>query len=238
MANQMSRKKNSGYSNTLDVKDTLKALRHRMGESQRAFARTLGVTQGAIAQWESGLTSPSSMALMSIARIDPSNKRYWYEKAGQFYADVEQTVDAYREMFEIDKESNRTILHYGKIAGGEFRAAPDQAIAKLSFPNKWLPRPVQPISFTVEGDSMSPLIESGYIVLIDRYQTDPAKLVDRIIAASNGEGLTVKWLRKIGENYFLMPNNSIHPIIPFTEHHKIIGRVIKWIGEPPPVKRK
>lgn len=47
--------------------DNIRALRKSLHLSQSEFARLLYVTQGAVSQWEKGLTRPSSDQLTSIA---------------------------------------------------------------------------------------------------------------------------------------------------------------------------
>ena len=47
--------------------NSLKKLRKLRGLSQRDIARTLKVTQQAIASWENGRTEPSNMTLVEIA---------------------------------------------------------------------------------------------------------------------------------------------------------------------------
>ena len=83
---------------------------------------------------------------------------------------------------------------------------------------------------------MSPLIESGYIALVDRTQTNWPALVNRIVAVGDGEGLSLKWLRKLGKAYVLVPNNlnADNQMISVTPQHQVFGKVERWIGEPPP----
>lgn len=50
------------------LSNTLKQLRKSHGMSQADFAKAIGVTQGAISQWELGKTAPSSTQMQSIAQ--------------------------------------------------------------------------------------------------------------------------------------------------------------------------
>jgi len=43
--------------------------REAKGMTQEQFAKLVGVTQGAVAQWENGLTHPSFDKLMKIADV-------------------------------------------------------------------------------------------------------------------------------------------------------------------------
>lgn len=50
------------------LSDTLKELRLNHGLSQRKMAKHLNVTQGAISQWETGLTRPDTDMLIRISQ--------------------------------------------------------------------------------------------------------------------------------------------------------------------------
>jgi hypothetical protein len=46
-------------------------------------------------------------------------------------------------------------------------------------------------------------------VLIDLTQKDPKRLVNDMVAARDAEGgVTIKWLRKIGNYYMLVPQHT------------------------------
>lgn len=50
-------------------KMTIKKLREKKELSQEKLAEMLGVTQGAVSQWESGLASPATDKLPALAKI-------------------------------------------------------------------------------------------------------------------------------------------------------------------------
>lgn len=50
------------------LKDTIKAIRKKNHMSQLAFANRVGVSQGAVFQWEQGMTNPSTDKLAFIAK--------------------------------------------------------------------------------------------------------------------------------------------------------------------------
>ena len=47
--------------------NAIKKLRMKAGISQTDFAKQIGVTQGAVSQWESGVTAPGSWRLVAIS---------------------------------------------------------------------------------------------------------------------------------------------------------------------------
>lgn len=50
------------------IGETIKTLRKQRHMTQNEFAKRLDVTQGAVSQWETGLTSPNSFQLQAIAQ--------------------------------------------------------------------------------------------------------------------------------------------------------------------------
>jgi SOS-response transcriptional repressor LexA len=113
----------------------------------------------------------------------------------------------------------------------------------LTFPPSLLPRGGKLFGVKIEGDSMSPFLETGYVVLIDVASRSPERLAGRMVAAREGDGLTIKWLRKQGDGvYLLVPQNTslrhqIH-IMHADGDWSIVGEVVKWIGEPPPPPKR
>lgn len=51
------------------LSDTIKSLRKKKGLSQAQIALKLGITQGAVSQWENGLTEPAVDQLIALAKI-------------------------------------------------------------------------------------------------------------------------------------------------------------------------
>ena len=51
------------------LSDRIRALRKEHGYSQEQMARKLHLTQGAISQWENGLTVPAADQLMALADV-------------------------------------------------------------------------------------------------------------------------------------------------------------------------
>ena len=47
----------------------IRELRERLGMTQIEFAKAVSVSQGAVSQWELGLTHPGFRAVMAIAKL-------------------------------------------------------------------------------------------------------------------------------------------------------------------------
>ena len=204
-----------------------------MRYSQTQLAQALGVSQGNIAKWENGKLKPPGHILALLARLAPEEESaWWLAQAG-----------VKLEHFSVVESEDRTIpVLKDAAAAGTARVINDAEIDyKLNLPRHIVPRGGKLVGLKVKGDSMSPILEDGYIVLVDVSQRDPEKLIDRIVAASNGDGVTLKWLRRYEDTYMLVPQNasSRHPVRIIRGHGdwSIIGEVVKWIGALAP-KRK
>jgi SOS-response transcriptional repressor LexA len=107
----------------------------------------------------------------------------------------------------------------------------------LVIPRRWCPHPENTTCIRVSGRSMYPVLDDGYIVAVDTFLVEFSHLVERMVAARDPEGgITIKWLRKVGDDYMLIPQHTSpeYPpaLISREPGWKIVGEVIWWIGKP------
>jgi SOS-response transcriptional repressor LexA len=220
----------------------LKKLRESQKVTQVELAGAIGVTQQAITEWERGRAKPQPMAMMAIGRFFGGDEgKWWMEQAGKTKEMIEATIQRYMDI-AAGADAVRVPQISGAVAAGAPRWVNEEDVeAYLCLPAAWI-RPSQNVfAVEVHGDSMSPLIEAGYVVLIDTSQRDAKKLINKMVVAREGDGITVKWLRRQKDIYMLVPNHTSvrHPVMILNseEDTGIVGRVVKWIGEPPASKR-
>jgi SOS-response transcriptional repressor LexA len=222
-----------------EIANRIKQLRVALGLTQAQFAERCEVKQATVAGWEKdeGNDRPGPVALVRIARLAPESERDWWHERAQ----LKEFTDAYAPR---SASVLRVPLFKDKIAAGAGREiANTESERDLAFPKEWFPSGSKIVALQVEGDSMAPLIMSGYYVLIDVAETDIKRLVGHMVAARAPHGCTVKWLRKWGKFYQLMPQHVSEdypaPIISEEnwDEYGIIGRVVRWIGEPKPPGR-
>jgi SOS-response transcriptional repressor LexA len=108
----------------------------------------------------------------------------------------------------------------------------------LFIPRQWCPHPNSTFCLRIQGRSMHPVLDDGYVVAVDSYCVDPSCLEERMVAARDpGGAITVKWLRKVGDDYMLMPQDTApeYPPVRMTGESGwgLMGEVIWWIGRPP-----
>jgi SOS-response transcriptional repressor LexA len=234
MAKQKSSKKDSSYATDSKIAQGLKALRNRLGLTQRELAQELGVTPGAVGQWESGKIKPSNIALRAIIGIAGEDRDWWVDQAEPGDALVIRSVDEYKKMYEVNEDKNKTFFIHGSAGAGPNIFVPEHAEDKVSLPRSWFHRVNGIKGLWVRGDSMSPLIADGFLVLVDvKDNKDFAALDGKIVAARDSHGVCIKWLRKQGDAYYLVSHNispEYPPILVIPGEHSIVGTVQIWVG--------
>jgi SOS-response transcriptional repressor LexA len=100
-----------------------------------------------------------------------------------------------------------------------------------------VPHPGETTCIRVTGKSMFPTLNEGYIVAVDTHTVEPQRLVEKMVAARDPEGgITIKWLRRDGESWLLVPQHTSpeYPVVVLRPHGgwKIVGEVIWWMGWP------
>ena len=237
--------------------------REKLRLTQAEFALALGVGQGNVSKWEHGTNRPLPDIFVKIAALVPGpDKFFFWEEAGlpseYFEGTAEKTMPTElvrattkviaQSFAPVGDRANKTAdaalvpLLSGAAAAGNPRAIDATDVEEyLPYPKKLLPSGGTIVAVRVAGDSMAPLVNEGYTVLIDLTDRDPKKLVGKMVVAHNGEGVTVKFLRKDKEHFLLVPYNVSprHEVMVFRpkDGWTIIGSVVSWIGKPAPFKK-
>jgi SOS-response transcriptional repressor LexA len=217
---------------TNQIAEGVHRVRKALGYTQTQFAQALGVSQANVAKWESGKLNPPGQIFAAIARMAPEEEQAWWMKL----AGVVQ-------MQPPEDEVMRTIplLRDSSAVGTPRSGAQAEIEAMLSLPRFMLPRGGKITAFHVKGNAMAPYIHDGYIVLVDETQRDPGKLVNKMIAARDDEGVSVKWLRQDVGYYLLVPERVTAKtpvrVLKKEDGWGILGAVVKLLGDPPSPKK-
>ena len=100
-------------------------------------------------------------------------------------------------------------------------------------PKLWCPNPADSICMQVKGDSMEPLLQSGYLIVVDQKQNDRKKLNGKIIVAHHKKfGLVVSRFWNLAGTESLIPDNRQHTPVNWTSAWQVTGKVLWWIGQP------
>ncbi|MEZ2347406.1 S24 family peptidase [Terriglobus sp. RCC_193] len=212
----------------LKIGEALLHARKRLKLNQSELAQTLGTGQTNVSKWEKGKDKPPHTALLVMADLVPdSEKGQWQEWAG-----IKPQPPSPREPRDI------AVLRDAAAAGTPRMVNEKEIDFRLSLPAHLLPVGGKLFGVPIEGDSMSPVLETGYIAIVDINRRDPKKLQNRMVAARDEDGgVTIKWLRYQDPMYLLVPQNTSqrHPVYIVREGDQvsIVGEVVMWIGKPP-----
>jgi transcriptional regulator with XRE-family HTH domain len=106
----------------------------------------------------------------------------------------------------------------------------------LTAPLDWCKNPHQMVGLKLRGNSMSPLIEEGSVIIVDTSSKDPLHLDRKVVVASHRDhGLRVAWLNRVGSTEVLISENNQYPPADMAGKNPwaILGEVIWWITMPP-----
>lgn len=203
--------------------DNVARLRGERGWSQRELAERLGVTNGAVAAWESKGTLPNYERVEQISRL------FGVQMPALFARCVPTRGDG--------DFSSREVRVYGRIAAG---TPLEMEEGDYGFPCPQRLMRLHPRAFflEVDGESMNRVLPNGSLALVD---PDMREVVSGMVYAVcvNGYDATVKRVRRLENGVELVPDSmdpTFHPVVydssvPDTETVTIIGRVV-WYTVP------
>ena len=211
----------------------IKKWRESLGLTRLQAARRLGVSKTAVSNWELSVNEPKREIYGRMAEeANVSDKKWFFTKLGLSETNAASLTGSQRDS---DGDEDSIEIKVFKSAGaGVFRSIDETPDHVVSFPRAWLTTTQKLVGLVVAGDSMSPLIETGFIVIVDRTRRTAATALNHIVAASDGVGVAIKYLVERDGGYWLTPHNMNidnrpTPVGPST---RIIGVVVKWIGQP------
>ena len=186
------------------IGENIKRLRKKARYSQEQIARKLGLTQGSVSSWETGRNNPEASQLAELAKIlDVSVEDFFDESP-------------HRDLDAINI-TRRAVPILGNVPCGEQRIPDTEPDGYAD-----LPEGIEAdFALRCVGDSMSPLILDGDLVLI-RQQPD---VEEGQIAAVNIDGeTTLKHVYHHPGGLLLIAENSKYKPIsaPFTPDGEII----------------
>ena len=94
------------------ISDTIRALRERAGYSQAELAKRLSVTRSSVNAWESGLSAPTAINIIELAKL--------FHVSADFILELEQTRQI--DLSELTEREIRIIyelLDYFRQAKGK-----------------------------------------------------------------------------------------------------------------------
>ncbi len=210
----------------------LKEFRKGKGLSIQTVAKMLGRSPGYMSEVENGISVPGGEFLCSIKRTFP-------EVDLNYLATGEESVPPCPELKLAGpvkapdirvQEFLAVPLVEDKVAAGIPAVMSDQIEGWAVIYAPKLAKKKNLVAVRVKGDSMTPVIPDGSIVILDR---DDRRIRPRsAYAIREEEGVTVKYLEREGEELVLIPENRAHRERRITirngDPDPIIGRVV-WL---------
>ena len=123
-----------------------------------------------------------------------------------------------------EKGDDHTLLHDAPVE------------SMIAAPKDWCPNPATTSCLRVRGNSMSPLIQDGYILAVDFAQNDLRALDGKIVIAWRKDiGLSVSRLKRYDHTVVLQSENAGYESITLSakQKWKIVAKVLWWIGRAP-----
>ena len=79
---------------------------------------------------------------------------------------------------------------------------------------------------------MQPLIRDGYIIFVDRKQSEDDTLHGKIVVANHDEfGLTISRYWHLGDSGVFIPDSRNDGFSQLRRGWRIIGKVLWWVGQ-------
>ena len=199
--------------------------------TQEQFALAIGVHRNTVARWESEKGVPDYNALREIVVHFKISPEWLFAETGD--TSPASTPDGV-DVFFVPKVEARLSAGTGSlIVDGNIEGY-------FAFRSDWLLHkgaPAQMVLMSVSGDSMSPTISNGDMVLVNQGQKDV--IAGAIYAVGVDDSILVKRLDKQpGKLVLVSDNREAYPPLELDmtdeavcESVRIIGRVLWWCRE-------
>lgn len=191
----------------------LKTIRKTRGLTQAEVAKHIGISQNNYSYWENGKVKIDNDSLKKLAD----------------YFNV--TVDYLLGRDEVPSSGRGVkVPVYGEIAAG----IPIEAIEDIIDFEEITPELAATgefLALSVKGDSMSPRIQSGDVVIIRRQETVENGEIAAVMV--NGDSATLKRVKLEGDGLWLLPLNPAFQPIFYTKKEcaekpvRILGKMIE-----------
>ena len=244
----------------------IEELLRNLGLTQAGLAEKLSVSPMTVSRWVRGTHRPSAETYFKLANLAgiPDNLHFW-EQAGltesnspaHFFDEksIHTSVVVKLTAFEMVGSQRISATSMDDVSDGvaiplldaKVHAAaagigppPDLDSVKVSqimtAPLEWCTNTQALVGLTVQGDSMSPLIKDGSVIIVDTASADVSTLDGKVIVASHrDQGLKACWLRQVGAQQMLVPENPHYAPEEYSasKNWSLLGEVVWWITTPP-----
>lgn len=242
----MSRNESRDDESLSTIGERLRAVRNKLGTSQTDMAEQVGVSQGTLADYESGRRKPSMPVLLALEHCFHINHQWVLSGKG----DPLRTESAARPVITVDEEERARLenlegrdsyyaipyLRDAAAAGSGLLMEEDVA-GYCIIHKRVAPRPDELRCVRISGSSMSPTLTDGSIVAINTTIRDVSAVTGKIVCARTSEGeVVIKRLRHRGRHVLLYSDNPVQEkypplVVDLREvENPIVGQVVwAWV---------
>lgn len=187
-----------------------KLLITKMNLSQKKFAESLGISAPRLHNYLSGIREIPLEILVRIVELTGCEYKWLLTGTGDMFNRVRKH-EASPLFIDIPVVSSIA-------AGSPIQVYEDEPLEILQIPATILPLPPPYFAFKVEGESMSPFILDGDIVILSR-DWRGLKLNNRICGFRTHDGITLKKMviQPRQKTTWLMPLNHSYEPIPYNK---------------------
>jgi SOS-response transcriptional repressor LexA len=242
----------------------IRELRQELGLNQPELGLRLHYSAMAVSRWERGEQEPTDRAYIELGNL-AGNPKCWYfwGRGGLHSETLLRVIPGLRERLQRSSFGDLEIVRAGSgarkthlekqtlvaipllkvvaAAHGETGGHPSNLLSgpvesMIAAPKDWCPNPGHTSCLRVRGNSMTPLIQDGYILAVDSSQNDQIQLNGKIVIAWHKDrGLTVSRLRRFDHTEVLQPENHAYEAITLGAKQRwtILAKVLWWIGKAP-----
>lgn len=205
------------------------------GEKQINIAKVLGVSRSTVNTWING-TVKSGINAETAMKIE---KYYGYRARWLMSGELPKTLPKENEIIPDERwEAIKLIdmkLKAG-ITGFGVEYLDEKKFEPLFFKRTWFEKrgynPNKLYALLVKGESMSPTLEDGFVVVVNTELTSPK---DNTIFAINyhGEAVIKRLIRDMGGFWMVSDNTDQrkYPRVLCDENTLIIGKIVHYQGE-------
>jgi DNA-binding XRE family transcriptional regulator len=232
----------------------IKQLRAALQLTQHALAERLHVRPQVVASWEQGRREPSAGSYRRLADLAPPKEAWFYLNQIGVTKQMVRAKWPGRSSPAASKSPSAPprpttrirIAGIGKLPFPQFpllregcpptprEITPADIESVMTIPRGVLSdTPDVYVGIRHRGDSMAPILQDRFLVVVDRTNRDPATLAGNMVAAWGEAGLVLRWLARNPESgeVMLRPENPSHPTYSITAGSDgILGKVVFWWG--------
>jgi SOS-response transcriptional repressor LexA len=241
----------------------IRALRSRLKLNQAGLGARIGFSAMTVSRWERGAQEPPSHGYIGLGNLSRDAECwYFWERAGLRSEDVLRVLPTLQRSTSTSALHNLEIVSAGsgrkrpktklqlvaipllKVAAGSVRKEGDNlpllsdapVESMIAAPIDWCPNPSYTSCLRVRGNSMTPLIQDGFVVAVDSSETDLSRLDGKIVIAWHKDiGLTISRFRRFDHTEVLQAENAEYEAVTLgpKQTWKIVAKVLWWVGKAP-----